>query len=44
MRDLIINESYNIKTTKKFREYFKLKGDIKSLVQKLDATQDLKNL
>lgn len=36
--------SYNIKTTKKFREYFKLKGDIKSLVQKLDATQDLKNL
>lgn len=36
--------SFNIKTTKKFQEYFKLKGDIKALVQKLDATQDLKDL
>lgn len=36
--------SYNIRTTKKFKEYFKLKGDIKALVKKLDATQDLKNL
>jgi len=36
--------SFNIRTTKKFQEYFKLKGDIKALVQKLDATQDLKNL
>ena len=36
--------SFNIRTTKKFQEYFKLKGDIKALVQKLDATQDLKDL
>jgi len=36
--------SYNIRTTKKFQEYFKLKGDIKALVKKLDVTQDLKNL
>ena len=36
--------SYNIRTTKKFKEYFKLKGDIKALVQRLDATQDLKDL
>jgi len=36
--------SFNIKTTKKFQEYFKLKGDIKALVKKLDATEDLKNL
>ena len=36
--------SYNIRTTKKFQEYFKLKGDIKALVKRLDATQDLKNL
>ena len=36
--------SFNIKTTKKFQEYFKLKGDIKALVQRLDAEQDLKNL
>ena len=36
--------SYNIKTTKKFQEYFKLKGDIKALVKRLDATQDLKDL
>lgn len=36
--------SFNIRTTKKFQEYFKLKGDIKALVKKLDATQDLKNL
>ena len=36
--------SFNIRTTKKFQEYFKLKGDIKALVQRLDAEQDLKNL
>ena len=36
--------SFNIKTTKKFQEYFNLKGDIKALVQRLDAEQDLKNL
>ncbi len=36
--------SYNIRTTKKFKEYFKLKGDIKALVKRLDATQDLKDL
>lgn len=36
--------SFNIRTTKKFQEYFKLKGDVKALVKKLDATEDLKNL
>lgn len=36
--------SFNIRTTKKFQEYFKLKGDIKALVKKLDAAEDLKNL
>ena len=36
--------SFNIRTTKKFQEYFKLKGDIKALVKVLDAKQDLKNL
>ena len=36
--------SFNIRTTKKFHEYFKLKGDIKALVKQLDATEDLKNL
>ena len=36
--------SFNIKTSPKFAEYFKLKGDIKALVKKLDATQDLKDL
>lgn len=36
--------SFNIRTTKKFQEYFKLKGDIKALVKQLDATEDLKNL
>ena len=36
--------SFNIRTTKKFKEYFKLKGDIKALVKRLDATQDLKDL
>ena len=36
--------SFNIRTTKKFQEYFKLKGDIKALVKRLDATADLKNL
>ena len=37
-------KSFNIRTTKKFQEYFKLKGDIKALVKQLDATEDLKNL
>ncbi len=36
--------SFNIRTTKKFQEYFKLKGDIKALVKKLDAAEDFKNL
>ena len=36
--------SFNIRTTKKFEEYFKLKGDIKALVKRLDASQDLINL
>ena len=36
--------SFNLRTTKKFQEYFKLKGDIKALVQRLDTTEDLKNL
>ena len=36
--------SFNIRTTKKFQEYFKLKGDIKALVKQLDATEDLQNL
>ena len=36
--------SFNLRTTKKFQEYFKLKGDIKALVKKLDTTEDLKNL
>lgn len=34
--------SFNIRTTKKFQEYFKLKGDIKALVKKFDAELDLK--
>ena len=29
--------SFNIRTTKKFQEYFKLKGDIKALVKKLNT-------
>ena len=36
--------SFNIKTTKKFKEYFKLKGDIKELAKQLDTTEDLKKL
>ena len=36
--------SYNIRTTKKFKEYFKLKGDIKLLANHLDTKEDLKNL
>ena len=37
-------KNIKIKTKKKFQEYFKLKGDIKALVKKLDAAEDLKNL
>ena len=37
-------KSFNIRTTKKFKEYFKLKGDIKALVKRLDTSEDLKNL
>lgn len=34
--------SYNLKTTPKFAEYFKLKGDAKTLSKLLDTTKDLK--
>ncbi len=36
--------SYNLKTTPKFAEYFKLKGDAKTLAKLLDTTKDIKNL
>ncbi len=36
--------SYNLKTTPKFAEYFKLKGDAKTLAKLLDTTQELKDL
>ncbi len=36
--------SYNLKTTPKFAEYFKLKGDAKTLAKLLDTTNDIKNL
>ena len=36
--------SYNLKTTPKFAEYFKLKGDAKTLAKLLDTTKELKNL
>lgn len=34
--------SYNLKTTPKFAEYFKLKGDAKTLAKLLDTTKNLK--
>ncbi len=36
--------SYNLKTTPKFAEYFKLKGDAKTLAKLLDTTKDIKKL
>ncbi len=36
--------SYNLKTTSKFAEYFKLKGDAKTLAKLLDSNKDLKEL
>ena len=36
--------SYNLKTTPKFAEYFKLKGDAKALAKLLDTTKELKDL
>ena len=36
--------SYNLKTTPKFAEYFKLKGDAKTLAKLLDTTKELKDL
>ena len=36
--------SYNLKTTPKFAEYFKLKGDAKTLAKLLDTTKELKEL
>lgn len=36
--------SYNLKTTPKFAEYFKLKGDAKTLAKLLDSNKELKNL
>ncbi len=36
--------SFNLKTTPKFAEYFKLKGDAKTLAKLLDTTQELKDL
>lgn len=36
--------SYNLKTTPKFGEYFKLKGDAKTLAKLLDSDKQLKDL
>lgn len=36
--------SYNLKTTDKFAEYFKLKGDAKTLAKLLDTTKELKDI
>lgn len=36
--------SYNLKTTPKFAEYFKLKGDAKTLAKLLDTTKELKDM
>ncbi len=36
--------SYNLKTTAKFAEYFKLKGDAKTLAKYLDTNKQLKEL
>ncbi|MCD8025309.1 MAG: SMC-Scp complex subunit ScpB [Candidatus Gastranaerophilales bacterium] len=35
--------SYNLKTTQKFAEYFKLKGDVKTLSKLLERTKELKD-
>ena len=35
--------SYNIKTTPKFKEYFKLKGDVRSLVKSLNIDAGVKD-
>jgi segregation and condensation protein B len=35
--------SYNIKTTAKFKEYFKLKGDVKTLVKTLNIDNGVKD-
>ena len=35
--------SYNIKTTPKFAEYFKLKGDIRALVKTLEIDKGVKD-
>ena len=35
--------SYNIRTTKKFEEYFKLKGDVKSLAKILEIDKGVKD-
>ena len=35
--------SYNIKTTPKFAEYFKLKGDIRTLVKTLKIDEGVKD-
>ncbi len=36
--------SFNLKTTPKFAEYFKLKGDAKTLAKLLDTTKELKDI
>ncbi len=36
--------SFNLKTTSKFAEYFKLKGDAKTLAKMLDSSKELKEL
>ena len=36
--------SFNLKTTQKFAEYFKLKGDAKTLAKYLDTSKQLKEL
>ena len=35
--------SYNIKTTPKFAEYFKLKGDVRALVKTLNIDKGVKD-
>ena len=35
--------SYNIKTTAKFKEYFKLKGDVKTLIKTLNIDKGVKD-
>ena len=35
--------SFNLKTTQKFKEYFKLKGDIKTLVKTLNIDEGVKD-